>query len=84
MALFLSKEGDGRMSTDAFSRNLRRLIHRNQWTTFELAVRSGVHGNTIDSYLAGRNLPNLRNLRKIRAGLGCTWDELLEERQHGD
>lgn len=64
-----------------FSSNLKRLILRNQWTTFELAIRSKVPQTSINAYISGKSSPNLRNLRKIRAAFGCSWDELLEERQ---
>lgn len=63
--------------TKSLATNILHLLWRNGWTVRELAVRSGVHANTINNYLRGNNEPTLRRLRRLRDAFGCTWDELL-------
>lgn len=67
--------------TKSLATNMLRMMGRRGWTSRELAVRSGLHVNTINNYLRGSHEPTLRKLRKLRDAFGCTWDELLEERQ---
>jgi len=38
---------------------------------------SGINNASVYDYLNGRHEPNCPMLRRIRATLGCTWDELL-------
>ncbi len=67
------------MSDSTFVRNLREMAFARGWTTTELATRSGIHKNTLNNYIHHGNEPAIRNLRKLRDALGCTWDDLLEE-----
>lgn len=63
------------------ARNILRMLARNGWTREELAVRAGISKSTLGGYLTTDHEPTLKRLRKIRDALGCSWDELLEERK---
>lgn len=61
--------------------NILRMLAERGWTRDDLAAKSGVSKSTIGCYLTTDHEPTLKRLRKIHDALGCSWDELLEERK---
>ena len=58
-------------------KNLRELIADRGESQTSLAKRMGVHQCQVSNWVRGAHSPTLQTLRKVRAALGCTWDELL-------
>jgi predicted transcriptional regulator len=67
------------MAEPDFARNLNRLIAERGMTPAQFRERSGINGTTVYEYLNGTHVPSYAMLRRIRAAIGCTWDELLGE-----
>jgi transcriptional regulator with XRE-family HTH domain len=65
------------MAEPDFARNLRRMISERGMTASTVAYKSGLCPATVYNYLRGTRTPTVDALRKMRATLGCTWDELL-------
>jgi transcriptional regulator with XRE-family HTH domain len=55
------------------------MISERGMTATTVAYKSGLCPATVYNYLRGTRTPTVDALRKIRAALGCTWDELLGE-----
>lgn len=51
------------------------------WTQEQLADRSGVPQSTISSFEIGARDPKLSNILPVAVALGCTVDELIDERE---
>lgn len=60
-----------------FARRLRRLIRASGKTTDAFADEFGVTRAHIHRWCNLRNAPTLYSLRRVKAALGCTWEELL-------
>lgn len=60
-----------------FSDNLKRLLADRGESQTSFAKRIGVHQSQMSNWVRGANSPTLQTLRKVKAALGCTWDELL-------
>jgi len=67
------------MAESDFARRLRRLMAERGMSIRELSSRSAISQPSVYKYLNGQCVPNVTRLRRIRATLGCTWDELLGE-----
>ncbi len=67
------------MAEPDFARNLRRLLYERDMSAKQFSHASGINHASVYDYLNGRHEPNCPMLRRIRATLGCTWDELLGE-----
>ena len=65
------------MADGTIVRNLRRMISERGMTATTVAYKSGLCPATVYNYLRGARTPTVDALRKMRAALGCTWDELL-------
>lgn len=65
---------------ESYAASLRRLIGRTGLTQKAFAEKCDMPYNTIRAHVTAARDPTLYSLRKIRAGLGCTWDELLDGR----
>lgn len=67
------------MYAEGFSRRLRELRNRNDWTVQEMAERSGVPKRTLDKYMQKENpaQPGLDAIVMISKGLGVSLDWLL-------
>jgi transcriptional regulator with XRE-family HTH domain len=61
----------------ALSENLLRIIGRRGMTYDQVAVASGLSCDTVSAVACRKRAASIRTLRKLRAGLGCTWDDLL-------
>ena len=59
--------------------NLRRLMARSGLTLQELAVRSGVHENTIKGMLTGADKPQARTINRLAVGLEVGVDEFFQD-----
>lgn len=60
------------------SENLYNMLQEKGWSQTELAYRSGVKISTISNIINMRGGTSLRNLRKIRRVLMCSWEELFD------
>lgn len=58
---------------------LWRLLDERGMTQVMLAARAGIGKTTITNYINGYSGATLHKLRRIKAALGCTWEELLGE-----
>ena len=67
------------MADSDISRNLKRLLYERDMSVKQFSRASGINHASVYDYLNGRHEPNCPMLRRIRATLGCTWDELLGE-----
>ena len=65
------------MAEPDFARNLRKLMAERDMSAKQFSSASGINHASVYDYLNGRHEPNCPMLRRIRATLGCTWDELL-------
>ena len=65
------------MAEPDFARNLRKLMAERDMSAKQFSRASGINHASVYDYLNGRHEPNCPMLRRIRATLGCTWDELL-------
>ena len=65
------------MAEPDFARNLRKLMAERDMSAKQFSRASGINHASVYDYLNGRHEPNCPMLRRIRAALGCTWDELL-------
>ena len=65
------------MADGTIARNLRRLLYERGMTVEQFSRASGINHASVYDYLRGNHEPNCPMLRRIRATLGCTWDELL-------
>lgn len=67
--------------TDAMGRGfgeaLRRLMAKSPHNKKSLAVAAGVNRYSVDLWIAGRNVPNLRNVPQLAAALGTTTPRLV-------
>ena len=66
------------MADMTFVRNMRRLMFERGWSQKRLGIESGVAQSTVSAVMTGARRPTLPTLRRIKAALGCTWDEMLE------
>lgn len=57
--------------------NLAKLRASRGWTQHELSVKSGLAASQISNIECGQREPSLKNLRKLKRALKCTWDALL-------
>lgn len=57
--------------------NLRRIVRERGITLGQVVTDSGLSPNTVSSMASGKRGATVRSLRRLRAGLGCTWDDLL-------
>lgn len=57
--------------------NLKKLRIRLGLSQSDLARLSGIASSVISNYECGEREPGLKNLRKLRKALDCTWDQLL-------
>ena len=74
-----------RAGYDAFRANMGEVLQGRFGGSMSAMGRElGVARKTLYSYVEGTREPRLSMLRKIRAALGCTWDELLEPRRRRD
>ena len=64
---------------EAFGLRLWRLMDERGWNQSELARRSGLHRHDVSKYVNGYAMPSMITLMRLRAGLGCTWEELMGE-----
>jgi len=60
-----------------FGDNFKRLLADRGESQTSFAKRIGVHQSQMSNWVRGANSPTLQTLRKVKAALGCTWDELL-------
>ncbi len=58
--------------------NMWRMLGERDWSQSKLASETELSISTMNNTMNTRHGVTLRTLRKIRAALGCTWDELLE------
>jgi transcriptional regulator with XRE-family HTH domain len=58
-------------------KNLQKLLADRGESQTSFAKRIGVHQSQVSNWVRGANSPTLQTLRKVKAALGCTWDELL-------
>ena len=63
---------------EAFSRKLRRIMLSRMVTRKQLSEATGINVGTLSHYMNGRNLPDLRNARRICRALDCNFEELTE------
>lgn len=63
---------------EAFSRKLRRIMLSRNMTRKQLAEATGINAGTLSHYMTGRNLPDMRNTRRICHALNCDFFELTE------
>jgi transcriptional regulator with XRE-family HTH domain len=61
-----------------FKKKLKMLRVGADLTQEELAIKCGLCSTTLTHYETGRREPNLANIVKIKQGLGCSFDELLD------
>ena len=70
------------MDKKVFAIWLKNFMKQHQIRQYELAKKSGIHSNTIQTYRNGRNLPNLFNTALIATALslisGVERKEILE------
>ena len=76
---YLTRTERNHMKHEQFAQNLKRLLKESKMSQLNLSYATGVNTTQITTWAAGRNLPSLESLAKVRAVLGCTWDELLGE-----
>lgn len=62
----------------AFSRKLRRIMLSRKINQRQLSDATGINIGTLSHYMNGRNLPDLRNARRICLALDCDMFELTE------
>ena len=62
----------------AFSIKLRRLMISQRISQKELSEATGINAATLSHYMNGRNLPDLRNARRLAQALDCNIEELTE------
>ena len=67
------------MGPRGLPRNLCRLMAERGWTQARMGIEAGMPQSTVSAIARGTRTPTLATLRKIRAALGCSWDELLGE-----
>ena len=67
------------MAEHDFARNLKRLLYERDMSVKQFSRASGINHASVYDYLNGTHAPSYAMLRRIRATLGCTWDELLGE-----
>ena len=60
-----------------FATRLRSLMARRGLKQVDVAAQIGVSTRTMWLYYNGKRLPNVRNARRLRRFLKCTWEELL-------
>ena len=65
------------MAEPDFARRMRRLMAERDMSVKQFSRASGINHASVYDYLRGKHEPNCPMLRRIRATLGCTWDELL-------
>ena len=59
------------------ARNLRALLDERGWSQTRLMYESRIPQTTISAVACGRGGTTLKTLRRLKAALGCSWDELL-------
>ena len=61
----------------------KRLKHiRTVWMNIDqeaLGKLCGLSSTTISHFETGNRTPSLKNLRKLKKGTGCSYDQLLDE-----
>lgn len=57
------------------------LRDKKEMTDYEVAKRTGVQTSTLSNWKAGRYIPKADKIRKIADILGCTLDDLMEEKE---
>lgn len=60
-----------------FAMRLQGMLRERGLGQVEFERRIGVARGQVSGWLTGRSGITLHNLRKVKEGLGCTWDELL-------
>lgn len=60
---------------------LRELRIKQKMTLEELARRSGISRVSINRYELGERCPNLQIAKRLADALGCTLDDLVNERK---
>lgn len=66
------------IQNNAFATNLKELLRAKKKTQKDLADYLEIHKTTVNAWIKGRNLPNLKILEKIALFLGVTTDQLLD------
>jgi transcriptional regulator with XRE-family HTH domain len=59
--------------------NFRRVMARSGLTLQQVALRTGVHENTIKGLLSGAHKPQARTLNRLANGLGVGVDEFFQD-----
>lgn len=74
---------------DALQR-IKDLLNKYQWSTYKLAIKSGLPQSTLANMFARNNLPTLQTLEMICKGFGislaqffdCEEDDILKEQDN--
>lgn len=66
------------MAKYTFKKKLKMLRIGADLTQEELAIKCGLCSTTLTHYETGRRVPNLTNIVKIKTGLRCSFNELLD------
>lgn len=59
--------------------NIKRLLHENNYTQKELALRAGCNQASISSYINNKQMPGLKTLKSLARALGVTVEELVKK-----
>lgn len=59
--------------------NIKRLLHENNYTQKELAMRAGCRQASISSYVNNKQMPGMKILKNIAMALGVTVEELVKK-----
>lgn len=67
------------MLVDEFGETLKAYLKEHHITQTELARRMYVTQECVNNYTNRQSGVTIATLRRIRAALGCTWEDLLGE-----
>lgn len=65
------------MKPENFGNNLKRLRLSKDWSQSCFSIASRFSQSQISDFETGRRTPTLKNLFRLRAALGCSWEDLL-------
>jgi transcriptional regulator with XRE-family HTH domain len=60
-----------------FAQNFKDARVKRDHSQAAFAIRSKFPQSHISDFETGRRTPTLKNLHRLRAALGCAWEELL-------
>lgn len=65
----------------SFGENLKEIRGFLDITQEDLAKKCGISATTLSHFESGQREPSMVNLRKLKNGIGCSYDKLLVDKE---